>query len=256
MDSKRKIVAGITAVALLAGAGGVYAATNDDGDGEREAFRNDVAKRLNVTPGKLDEAVQGAFEDRIDAAVKAGKLTEEQAEEIKKRAKEKGGVPFGPPGFGHGGPKGPGGPGKLHLRHHGGPGGGVFGAGADAAAKYLGVSKEDLFKAHRDGKSLAEVAKSKGKSVDGLKDAIRDAVEAKLDKAVKDEDLTDKQRDQILERFDEHIDDLVNGKRPKGGKGEKGFRMHKFGDGPPGPPPGIGPGSFDAAPAPPPEVGI
>src|SRR5689334_4857742 len=99
MDSKRKVVAGLSAVAVLACAGGVYAATNDDGKNERKAFADDVAKRLDVSPDKLNDAVQGAFEDRLDAAVKAGKLTQKEADAIKAKVKEGGGVPIGPPGF-------------------------------------------------------------------------------------------------------------------------------------------------------------
>jgi hypothetical protein len=254
MDLKRKIVAGGAGLAMLAGAGGVYAATNGDGDKEREAFADNVAKRLNVTPEKLDEAVQGAFKDRLDAAVKAGKLTQKQADEIEKRVKEHGGVPFGGPGFGgpgFGGPGfgkgGPGGPGGFHFRDGPGPGGPI-GAGFDAAAKYLGISDAELKKQLGEGKSLAEIAKAENKSTDGLKKALREAVAAKLDKAVKDEDLTDKQRDGILERFDEHADDIIAGKRPE--KPEFGKRFHHDGD---GPGPGMhfgGPPPPDAVPAP------
>ena len=224
MDSKRKIAAGVAGLAMLAGAGGVYAATND-GDKERDAFADDVAKRLDVSREKLDSAVEGAFKDRLDAAVKNGKLTEKQADEILKKMKEHGGVPFGP-GFGpHGpgfGPGGPGGPHKLHFRGHG-PGGPLI-AGIDTAAKYLGVSRDELRKQLSSGKSLADVAKAQDKSTSGLKQAMRETLESKLAKAVEDEDLTGKQRDEILARFDEHIDDIIAGKRPQ--KPEFGKRFH------------------------------
>ena len=40
------------------------------------------------------------------------------------------------------------------------------------AAKYLGLTQEQLLTQLRDGKSLADIAKAQGKSVDGLKQAI------------------------------------------------------------------------------------
>jgi hypothetical protein len=234
MDStlRKKVVAGATAAAVLAGAGGVYAATND-GDKEREAFTDNVAKRLDVSPEKLKDAIAGATDDRIDAAVKAGKLTEKQGEELKKRAKEHGGLAFGGPGFGPGGHR------EVHF--HVGPG--PFGGGE--VAKYLGLSQAELRKRLESAKSLAEIAKAEGKSVDGLRKAMKDALEAKLDKAVENDDLTAKQRTKMLERFDEHLDDIVAGKPPEGPKG--GFKMRgdgpRFGTGVP-----VGPG----APPPPP----
>src|SRR3954451_1300046 len=116
MRLNRKFAGGAVGVALLAGAGGAWAVASGGGSsGGRDAFLNDVAGRLNVTPQKLKDAVQGAFEDQLDAAVKAGRLTQAQADEIKKEAKEHGGVPFGPgpgpgPGLGpmHAGPRPPG----------------------------------------------------------------------------------------------------------------------------------------------------
>src|SRR3954469_10585750 len=105
MRLNRKFAGAGVAVALLGGAGGALAVTSgsNSSSGGRDAFLNDVAGRLNVTPEKLKGAIQGAFEDQLDAAVKAGKLTQAQADRIKKEAKEHGGVAFGgpPPGAGH-----------------------------------------------------------------------------------------------------------------------------------------------------------
>src|SRR3954468_20980020 len=94
---KRKLAGGVAGLALLAGAGGAYAVSSS-GSGGRDAFLNDVAKRLDVTPEKLKSALDGALADQLDAAVKAGRLTQAQADEIKKHSQERGGVPFGGPG--------------------------------------------------------------------------------------------------------------------------------------------------------------
>jgi hypothetical protein len=52
------------------------------------------------------------------------------------------------------------------FRHHSGPG--KF----DAAADYLDLSQEQLRAELREGKSLAQIARDHGKSVDGLVDAL------------------------------------------------------------------------------------
>ena len=77
------------------------------------------------------------------------------------------------------------------------------------------MTDRQLFDALRGGKSLAQVAKDKGKSVDGLKAAIKSAETARLDQAVKDGHLTDAERTRILSGLDQRLDDLVNRTPPK-----------------------------------------
>jgi hypothetical protein len=223
-SAKRRLAAGATGLAVLAGTGGAYAATQKgssparpDPAAEQKAFLDDLATRLNVPRDKLDEAIKGAASARIDAAVTAGRLTKEQGDEAKKRIESGTGVPllgFGGGGGGHRGGYGTGGP---------GPGGGPglrfgFGPGKsmDAAAKFLGLTADDLRTQMRAGKSLADLAKDKGKSVDDLKAAIRTAVTAELDQAVKDNKLTADQRTKMLADLDAHLDDLINNTRPAG----------------------------------------
>ena len=116
MRMKQVLTIGVF-VAILAIGAGVAAAESIGND--QDAFLNDVAKRLNVTPAELKAALKGASDDRIDAAVAAGKITKEQADAMKART-AKDGVPFfgggghrgggfGHGGFGHGGPPGHGG---------------------------------------------------------------------------------------------------------------------------------------------------
>jgi hypothetical protein len=224
------VIVGTTVIAL--GAAGYAVAQNGNSrDDERKAFLNDAAQRLDVSPEKLTKALQDAAIARIDAAVKAGRLTEEQATEMKERVRQ-GGVPF------LGGPGGPrGGPGH-HQR--GGPPPGIT-----AAAKYLGLTKAQLREQLGDDKSLADVAKARGKSVDGLKDAMEKAIRADIEKAVGDKKLTREQADRMLEDLDSRIGDKVErtgGPRGRGGHG-----------GPGGPPPG-GPGFGPPPGGPPPPA--
>jgi len=201
---------GVTGLAVLAGTGGAYAAGQSgaptklsaDRAAEQTAFLDDVAKRLNVTRDQLDTAIKGAAEARIDAAVAAGRLTQEQGEAAKRRLAA--GAPLLGPGLlGRGG----GHPGKLGR---GGPA-----AGLDGAAEYLGLTDAQLRERLRDGDSLADIANAENKSVDGLKAAIKSGITAKLDEAVKAGKLTEAQKTRMLRNVDERIDAIVNNERPR-----------------------------------------
>ena len=226
--AKRKLAIGAAGLAVLAGTGGAYAATQSgpttakppDLATEQKAFLDDLAKRLNVTPDKLTEAIKGAASDRIDAAVAAGKLTKEQGDAVKKRLENANGLPlFGLRAGLHGGPGGPGGPGLLRF---------AFGNGKSlsAAATFLGLSDADLRTQLRDGKSLADIAKAKGKTTADLKAAMKTAITSELDQAVKDNKLTADQRTQLLSGIDARLDDLISNTPPAGGPrfgGRPGF---------------------------------
>ena len=78
--SSRKLVIGATSVVMLGGAGGAVAATQGSAGSHRQAYIDDVAKRLNVSPSALIAATRAARSDQIDAAVAAGRITQPQAE--------------------------------------------------------------------------------------------------------------------------------------------------------------------------------
>jgi hypothetical protein len=213
--------------ALAAGAGGVL------GGGEREALLNGVASKLGVTPEKLRDAISQALDERLDAAVKAGTITQAQADALRARLKAGGGGLLGP-GLGRIGPGGPGGPGfhrggMVLLRPQ----------TAQAAAAYLGLSAAQLREQLADGKSLADIAKAQGKTADGLKAAMTAAVKKGLDAAVKAGKLTQAQADERLKELGERIDDAVAGTvrvaPAPGARGLPGFGRH------PGPRLGRGP---------------
>ena len=214
ISAKRKLIVGATGLAVLAGSGGAYAATQSttpsptkvkpaarvDMAAEQKAFLDDVAKRLNVTRDQLDTAIKGAADARIDAAVAAGKLTKAQGEALKKR------LSAGAPLFGlRGGPHG----GRMDR-------GGPIGFGLRAAADYLGLTMEQLHEQLRDGKSLADIAKAQNKSVDGLKAALKSELTAKLDQAVKNQRLTEAQKTKMLADVDARLDEIINNTRPPG----------------------------------------
>jgi hypothetical protein len=187
----RKIAVGGAALAATVGAGGAIAATQLNPKQESQAVVNDAAEQLGVEPSELREALEDALANRVDKAVEAGRLTEEQGAELKERI-ESGDVPL----------VGLGGPGFGHRVHHVGD--------LDAAASYLGMTEANLMAALEGGKTLAQIAEDRGKSVDGLVNALVDEAEAELAAAVDAGQLTDAQRDSMLSGLKERITRLVN----------------------------------------------
>jgi hypothetical protein len=194
-------------VAGLAVAGGGTAALAASSSEERQALLADAAERLGVQPSELETALEEAAVARVDAAVEAGTLTEEQAAELKERIRSGAGPLLGGPGLG--------GPGFGH--HHGGPGG--LRAAFDAAAEYLGLGEEELRAARADGTSLAELAEQQGLPVAGLKQAMAAAVRAELDEAVESGALTTEQRSALLEDLETKLDGIVSGEGFGAGRG-------------------------------------
>jgi hypothetical protein len=80
-----------------------------------------------------------------------------------------------------------------------------------AAADYVGLSVDQLAQQLDGGKSLADVAKAQGKSVDGLDQALIDAARSELDRSVAAGDITADQEQQVLDQFRSQVDGFVNG---------------------------------------------
>jgi polyhydroxyalkanoate synthesis regulator phasin len=206
--NRKTVVLGIAGSLAVAGGGAAIAANrSDSSQDERRAIVNDVAKQLGVEPSALTAAFKTALKNRVDAAVAAGRLTKEQGDELKARI-DSGDAPFF--GFGSGGHHGPFG----HLGH------------LDAAASYLGLTEAQLRDALGAGKTLAQVAKDRGKSVEGLVEAMTAEAKEHLDAAVAAGRLTQEKADTVLRDVRERITDVVNGDAPSF---RRGFRPHRFG---------------------------
>ena len=82
--------------------------------GARNAFLKAVAAELDKSTEEVRKALQGIRKDRLNAklaeAVKEGRLTQEQADQIKEQAEKRPGRFHFRGGHGPGGPGGPGGP--------------------------------------------------------------------------------------------------------------------------------------------------
>jgi hypothetical protein len=221
---RKKLVAGVAALAVVVGGGAAIAATGTlSPKQESQAVVNDAANQLGVQPSELTAALKQALKNRVDAAVAAGRLTKAQGQAMKERI-DAGEVPL----FGFG--PGPGGPRGLHHVH----------VGLDAAASYLDMSQATLHSALENGKTLAEVAKDKGKSVDGLVAAMVSEEKAELAAAVKAGRLTQAQSNSIQADLQSRVTDLVNGKLPAPpDRGGPGFGF--------GPPPAVAPSSSSSS---------
>jgi hypothetical protein len=96
------------------------------------------------------------------------------------------------------------------------------------------VTEASLRDSLMSGKSLAQVAKDKDKSVDGLVDAIVAEEKKELAAAVAAGRLTDAQRDSIEQDLPARVKAMVNGERPpgfhafRGGPGREGFGFRSY----------------------------
>jgi polyhydroxyalkanoate synthesis regulator phasin len=185
------IVAAVAAVAVLG-----IAATSASAGGS-PTLADDVAARLGIAPEKLRQAFEDAITARIDAAVKAGKLTPEQGAKLKERLANAKGLGLRLRG-------------RLALKHPTLVRG--FHARAHRVgpiAKYLGITPQELRSELRAGKSLAQVATAHGKTVEGLVDAIVGPAKARLDRAVANGHLTRQRADELLDRLTDAVEKAV-----------------------------------------------
>lgn len=223
---RKLVVAAVAALAVTVVAGGVAATGALSPREESDAVLNDTARRLGVEPSELSAALKASLKARVDDAVQDGRLTQEQAAQLKRRIDANEAPLFGL------------GPGPRMHHHH------RFGPGRDlgTAASYLGLTQNALRTELMSGKTLAQVARERNKSVDGLVDALVNEARADLDRAVRDGRLTDAQRDEIVADLRQRIGDKVNGRFRGPGPG-RGFRR-SFGF---GPPPGSEPSAMGIA---------
>ena len=229
----------VAAVAVaVAGAGGAFAASKLDGPAARsQAIINDAAGKLNIEPSKLSAALQQAMDDQIDADVKAGKLTKEQGDALKKRI-DAGQVPLIPGlgGFGQRGHGFGGGHGGFGFAR------GPLGLASKAITSYLGITQDELRTELRSGKTLAQIAVAHNKTADGLVAAMLAEAKTKLDAAVTAKKLDAAKEQTFLDSLKTVLTNVVNGKRPAlpsgspaplhgfgfahPGGGFRGFRFH------------------------------
>jgi hypothetical protein len=216
-DAMRRTImtAGVAALAVAGGGAAIAATTLGSRQEESKAVIEDAARQLGVTPSELSDALKEALENRVDEAVAAGRLTDEQGEELKEKLESEEVPLLG--GLGHG--------------HHRGLGRHGFG-NLETAASFLDMNEAELRDELEEGKTLAEVAEDEGKSVDGLVAALVADETNALAQAVLDGRLTQAQADRIAENAKERATDLVEGELGARGNGRfggapRGFRSDR-----------------------------
>jgi hypothetical protein len=222
------LAGGLVAAALTASIGGAAFAQSatptptgrPSMEQRAQEFLNALASKLGKSPTDITNAVKSVEKDRVAADLAAGRITQDQANQMNSRIDSSTGLPFGG-GFG----PGPGG--------HGGKGPRGFGPGADPAAlaTFLGVQPTDL-RTGLQGKSLAAYAQEKGKTRDQLKAFLTQQEKSKLDQGVQAGRLTQAQEDQRLADLGTRLDQMIDrvgppaGERgpggPRGGQGPRG----------------------------------
>jgi len=180
---------------------------------------SDVAADHDVPVSTVIDAVVAAEQDRLDALVADGRLTQERSDALSADLRERvtdlvngdlAPFPLLEPGFGAGAiwPPGP----LPRPGFIGDPAPWEFVDGPlSAAAEAIGVDAEDLLLAIREGRTIADVARAHGVAVSDVIDAIVSTMRAHLDAAVDDGLITQQEADRIAADFRDVATDLVDG---------------------------------------------
>ena len=186
----RKLVTGLATLIVLGGSAGAIAAAQTTASQitpSSQAYIDDLAGRLNVSPSTLTKAMKAALDDRIDAALAAGRITAARAAALKARVAGAG----------------------VQAARRLAAGSGLR-AGANAAESYLGLSAATLRSDLASGETLAQIASATpGKTADGLKAAVLASAKTRLDAAVASGAITSGQESARLARLSARIDVLL-----------------------------------------------
>ena len=170
-----------------------------------QQYLQDLAHRLGVSVSTLQQDKLGAAEDVLAQLVKDGKLTQNQANQIKQR-----------------------------LQSHQactGLGKGLWGRGvtlqslkqylpdvATQVAQGLHMTSTQLVSQLQSGKSLSQIAKAQDVSSSQLQTIVTNAIQSTVNKAVSDGNLTQQQATNIMQMLQKHpnaLNRLLNGQLGK-----------------------------------------
>ena len=156
----------------------------------------DLAEEHGSSGEELVEVLVAVVDEKIDAALEAGRIDEERAERLRQRAHERitdfvfsthDGAP-GRPGLGN-----------RPFR----------GLVLDTTMEFLDLNKGQVVSHIRTGGTLAELAEENGSNGPELEAALVDAVAVKLDGIVDEGRITQEQADRLLERATVRIGVIV-----------------------------------------------
>ena len=189
----------------------------------------DLAAEQGVDAADVRAALVAEANERIDQAVQNGRLDEADADEKRAMVEERVDdlIERDPSEF-------EGRKGRGHHRGHGHGRGhrhGLAGSGIGSEVpELLGLSAEEIRNGFRDGKSLADLAAEQGVSVDEVTAALTTGLEERLDGALEEGKIDEERADEIRERFEASVEDLVNGEFEHShshghGPGRRGFHQ-------------------------------
>ena len=164
-----------------------------------DVYVDALAGELGVERADLGAASKAAMNAVIDAAVADGEIDEEDATQLREEIAELEDTDceaFGPRLRGGGSRGGP--HAGFGLR---------FGDALEAAATALNLEDDEVTEALRDGTTLQELAETQGVAYDSVTSAVTSAVQAELDDAVADGDITQERADEILENVQDWLAD-------------------------------------------------
>lgn len=200
---------GIGAVAVSA------ASPTPAGQTPAQVFIDKLAGILHKTPSQTQADIKQAQLQTVDQLLKDGKITQAQADAMKKRIESAKGLGLAAP-FERGAPRVD----RTLLKN-------VRTAEVDAVAKALKLSTATLKFDLRSGKKLSDLEAAAGVTDTTVRTAARDAAKGVLDAAVKAKTITQAQEDSYLQR-------LLSGSKSLPFGGPFGGH-HGFGGKPPAP---------------------
>ncbi len=184
---RRLLLAGAVGALAIGGATAGVAASSGGSATPQQAVIADAAARLKVTPAALSSALSTAYRHELATLVAGKRITQKQADRLARRAAG----------------------GKVPLAPVTGRGVRSKGALRTAAAGYLGIEPKALRTELRSGKSLAQIATARDKTVAGLKAALTAAVETRLHARVAAGSLTAERAAARLARIGARLDRMI-----------------------------------------------
>jgi hypothetical protein len=145
-------------------------------------FVNHLASDLGKKPDQVNKAISDALSQTLADAVKAGDLTQQQADAIKARKNAGNVCSSALAGIGHGA--------RSRAR-----------IGVAEYAKALGISQQELKQDLAAGKTLKDVAASRGMDETTFRNNLVNAVKSDLDPRVASGKLTQQQEDTVLNKI-------------------------------------------------------
>jgi hypothetical protein len=193
-----------------------------------EDVQSKLAANLGVTTDKLEEAIKKTLIQEIDEAEQSGKLTADQAKTARDRINSVTDLcaGFGPHVSGPAG-QGP----EFGQTRGGGRAVSIFGGSAyEAAAKYFGITVEQLRQDASDLGTLKAVAAKYGKDNDAGKAGLKAAIEQALKDDLTQRGVPQEMIDRVVAGFSDNFESIYTAEAGKdmpigpGGPGKRGPR--------------------------------